>query len=306
MDDLIKRGLTAKRESKYIEFKSAFDVESAAEWCEIVKDIVALCNSGGGVIVFGLDNRGNPTGFDPSPVLEIDPAVITDKVCKYSAVQFSEFEINEGTKGRARLAIFRVYPRKNPIVFNKPGTYETKPGKQQTAFSKGTVYFRHGAKSEPGDSSDLRRLIETRVEEMRSDLLDGVQQVINAPPGAKVAILSDQVFETESEEAFPIRIVEDPSAPQYRKIDTDLAFPYRQKELLKEVNRKLPEGVRINAYDVLSVRRVYDIDGNTKFCHTPLYSSHQYSQAFLEWMVERYSKDKEFFQKARAEYYKLR
>lgn len=48
MDDLIKRGLTAKRESKYIEFKSAFDVESAAEWCEIVKDIVALCNSGGG------------------------------------------------------------------------------------------------------------------------------------------------------------------------------------------------------------------------------------------------------------------
>lgn len=306
MDELVQRALSARRESKYVDFKSTIDVASTADWCEIVKDVVAMCNSGGGVIVFGLDNKGNPAGFDPAPILEIDPAVITDKVSRYTGIQFAEFEILEGTKGRTGVAILRVYPRRNPIVFSKPGTYEVSPGKQQTAFSRGTIYFRHGAKSEPGDSLDLRKLIEKRLEEMRSDFLSGVQQVVNAPPGAKVAVLSDQVFETEADVAFPIRIVEDPSAPQYRKIDTDAAFPYRQKELVKEVNKRLPQGVKINPYDVLSLRRVYDIDENTKFSHTPLYSSQQYSQALVDWMVERHARDKEFFTKARAEYSKLK
>jgi hypothetical protein len=306
MDELVERGLKAKRESKYVDFKSSFDVTSAGEWCEIIKDIVAMCNSGGGVIVFGLDNKGSPTGFDPSPILDIDPATITDKVAKYTGVEYSEFEVLEGTKGRVQLALLRVYPRKNPIVFNKPGTYQVLPGKQQVAFSKGTIYFRHGAKSEPGNSLDVRKVIERRLEEMRNDLLSGVQQVINAPPGAKVAVLSDQVFETEADTAFPIRIVEDPSAPQYRKIDTDFAFPYRQTELVSEVNKRLPKGVSINAYDILSVRRVYDIDDNTKFSHTPLFSSQQYSPALVDWIIDRYEKDKDFFTKARTEYRRLK
>ena len=60
MDDLIRRALIACRESKFIEFKEAFDVSSARDWCELTKDIVALANTGGGVILIGLDNRGNP------------------------------------------------------------------------------------------------------------------------------------------------------------------------------------------------------------------------------------------------------
>lgn len=306
MDRLVERGLKAKRESKYIEFKSSFDVESTGGWCEIVKDIVAMCNSGGGVIIFGVDNKGNPTDYDPAQFLGLDAAVITDKVNKYTGVQFSEFEVMEETIRRAPIAVLRIYPRRNPIVFTKPGTYEIDTGKQRTSFSQGTVYFRHGAKSEPGDSADIRKLIEQRIEEMRSDLLNGLQQVINAPPGAKVAVLSDQVFETETEDAFPIRIVEDPSAPQYRKIDTDVAYPYRQTELIREVNRKLPEGVKINSYDCLSIRRVYDVEGNTKFCHAPLYSSQQYNQAFADWIVKRYERDKDFFLNARSEYRKLK
>lgn len=42
MDDLIKRALIASRESKFIEFKEAFDVSSPRDWCELIKDIVAL------------------------------------------------------------------------------------------------------------------------------------------------------------------------------------------------------------------------------------------------------------------------
>jgi len=48
MPDLIQKALTAKRESKSVEFKETFDPTSPGDWCEVVKDIVAIANSGGG------------------------------------------------------------------------------------------------------------------------------------------------------------------------------------------------------------------------------------------------------------------
>ena len=46
--------------------------------------------------------------------------------------------------------------------------------KQKTAFSAGTVYFRHGAKSEPGTSEDLRASLERELDRIRSSWLDGI------------------------------------------------------------------------------------------------------------------------------------
>ena len=84
MSDLVDRGLKAKRESKFIDFKSAFDPAIAGEWCELVKDVVAMANSGGGVILIGLDNGGSPSKADVKPLLELDPAKILDKIRKYT------------------------------------------------------------------------------------------------------------------------------------------------------------------------------------------------------------------------------
>ena len=54
MPSLIDKALAAKRESKHIEFKEGFDPASGHDWCESIKDIVAIANSGGGVLIFGL------------------------------------------------------------------------------------------------------------------------------------------------------------------------------------------------------------------------------------------------------------
>lgn len=57
MPGLLEKALSAKRESKHIEFKHSFDPTSMGEWCEVINDIVAIANSGGGIIVFGLETR---------------------------------------------------------------------------------------------------------------------------------------------------------------------------------------------------------------------------------------------------------
>ncbi len=209
----IEKALLAQRESKYIEFKSEFNVSSTGAWVEIVKDIVAMANTGGGCILIGASSSGIPNGFDVSNVLALDPADIADKIHKYTGVNFSDYEVHVAEKDDQRLAAMLVNEADTPIAFTKPGTYETEEGKQKTAFSKGTVYFRHGAKSEPGNTSDISKAIERRVERIRDSWLGGIRKVVHAPAGTEVKIQSAGVKETFDSSATPIRLVDDESAP---------------------------------------------------------------------------------------------
>jgi predicted HTH transcriptional regulator len=103
MTDLIERALKAKRESKYIEFKASFNTSSAQDWCEIIKDIVAIANSGGGIIIFGVDDRGLPLHKDLSLLLKLDPADIANKVLKYTATYVPDVEIVELDKNKEKV-----------------------------------------------------------------------------------------------------------------------------------------------------------------------------------------------------------
>ena len=303
--DLIEKAKRAKRESKYLEFKSAFDPSSTEHWCEIIKDIVAISNSGGGVIAFGLDSLGNPTVSDLSSLLALDLSVMGDKIHRYTSVHFSGFDLSEQERDGTRIAVLQIDGSNVPMVFVRPGTYPIKGSHQQkTAFSQGTVYFRHGAKSEPGNSEDLRNVIERNLEIRRRAWLDGIRKVVTAPQGSGVTIFPGEVRESTSPTAVAIRVVDDPSAPAFRVIDPDVTHPNRQKELIDEVNKGLPIGATINSYDVLVVRKTYDTDSREDFYHRSKFGNPQYSYAFVDWLLESYAEDRRFFLKARENYYK--
>jgi hypothetical protein len=299
-----ERATRAKRETRSLDFKERFDPDSTADWTELVKDFMAMANSGGGLIVVGVCNDGSPAKDDVAAVLELDSAKITDKVERYTGVQFAEFEIHEAKRGRKKIAVVEIGAAKDaPIAFTKPGTYPT-PGEkkqQKTAFSQGAVYFRHGAKSEPGTSEDLRAFVDRRLEEMRELWLGRMRQVIEAPDDARMATVQG-VDETGA--PTEIRLTDDPKAIVFGKLDPDQTHPFRQTELIDEVNRQLPDDAHINAHDILSVRRAHGIREATHphFTHEPLYTSAQYSQIFADWIVEQYEQDREFFWKAREAY----
>jgi len=306
MSELVDKGLRAKRESKYVDFKRSFDPSNKGEWCEILKDIVAMANSGGGVIMVGLGNGGKPSGMDVQPVLDIDDAVVVDKLKKYTGQDFPGVEIHEAEKQGYKVAAIVVSPAKIPLVFENVGSYDVGGGKQKTAFSRGTVYFRHGSKSEPGTTNDIRQVIERQLASIRSEWLDGVRKVVSAPEGSVVSVFQGDVTESRSPSAAPIRLVDDPDAPGYRLLSHDTAYPYRQKELIEVVNGMLPKGVEVNSHDILAVRRVHGIDSDRRFQYNSKYASPQYSEDFARWIVDQYKKDSRFFEKARQEYRKVR
>ena len=82
INDILQKVKNAKKESKYIDFKEKFDIDSQRDWCEIIKDIVAMANSGGGIILIGVKNDGMSSEIDIKKILKIDPAKITDKIVK--------------------------------------------------------------------------------------------------------------------------------------------------------------------------------------------------------------------------------
>lgn len=295
----LKAALSAKRETKYIEFKSEFDVGSLGDWCELIKDLIAISNQGGGMIVIGVGNDGKPTGFDVAPVLALDPAKVTDKVGPYIGGQHFECEVLAAEKDGKKVAVLKVAGAEFPLVFTKPGTYPIADNKQKNAFSVGTVYFRHGAKSAPGNTEDLRKHLEKRLAEIRKDWMGGVRKVIRAPTGSVVRVLPPDVRASDSPTATPIRITDDPKAAVMGVADPDITHPYRQIDVIREIKSQFP-GIRLTAFDMLSVRQTHSVERDKKFFYKSKYSSPRYSQAFVDWVLKSYKADKNFFTTAKA------
>ena len=299
----VETAAEAISESASVDFKEQFNPASSKDWCEIVKDIIAIANSGGGCLVFGVRDDGSLTGWNPEPILKLDPATVTDKVSRYTGLQFANFEIVKGNREGRPIAMFVVGEVRVPIVFSKPGTYPVEGGRQKTAFAQGTVYFRHGAKSEPGTTDDLSEMLERRLKEERNHLLANVRKVFQAPPGHGVVVVGDDKIINDEAFGAQMRLTNDPKAPEFRPTKPDTAYPFRQKEVVEEVNRRLVGQCEINAFDILCVRRIHGVDETKpEFFEKRKYSSPQYTERFVEWLIEQYNTDRDFFENARSDH----
>jgi hypothetical protein len=179
-------------------------------WCELTKDIVAIANSGGGIVVFGLDSKGKPTGEGIGQIAATDPADIVNTLAKYIGAPTFEIESVDLKKSSHQLCALLISGASIPHVFQKPGTYDIGGGKQKTAFAVGTVYFRHGAKSEFGNTSDLRSVVERELSAVRRTWIKGVRRVVQAPLDAEIVAIPRERTGTPSPSS--VRAVLDPTA----------------------------------------------------------------------------------------------
>jgi hypothetical protein len=297
----IARLQSAKRESKRLDFKERFDTNSVGDWCEIIKDIVAMANSGGGCILVGPRNDGSPSGWDVAPVLALDPALVTDKIAKYTGVQFSDFEFEAVERDGERTAAIFVRAASVPMIFVTEGVYKDGTGKEKMAFRRGTVYFRHGAKSEVGCPADLKECIEREVERLRRFWLSNIRKIVHAPTGHQVSILPPEVRQSSSPSAQPIRITsDDPNAPVYQMMTPDDIYFLRRTDVVSQGNMRIGEARRVNGFDIDCIRKVYLVD-DTKadFIYKSKFGSPRYSDAFVDWLVKEYERDSAFFDETR-------
>jgi hypothetical protein len=306
---LLERAENAKRESKYIEFKREFDVNSPAAWCEVIKDIVAFTNSGGGIIAFGVNNDGSNSGFDVSPVLNLDLAGITDKLQSYTGHQFEGIEVVEVERESSKIAAFIISGTDMPVPFIRPGTYDAGNGKQKTAFAQGTVYFRHGAKSEAGSYEDFRKWRDEAIEKVRGEWLGGIRKVVEAPAGHAITVVSSPPSPKAGAPrlegmAITARLSAGPGAVQFVPQNTEEIWPYRQKDLLGRINKELNVQPLINGHDILCINSSLNVlRAHPEFAYKPhRLASPQYNDKYANWIITQFKADPKYFQRMREEY----
>jgi Schlafen, AlbA_2 len=307
VENLLRRGRTARRETRNTEFKEQFDPRDDTAWLELLKDFVAFANVGGGVIVIGLGNDGSLSNADVRPVLALDAATMGDKIRRFTGSNFDRFEVHEVERDGGRVAAIIVHEvDEAPLIFTRSGNYRDEQGRQKSAFTIGVVYTRHGAKSEPATSDDLRTFVDGRLDQIREEWLGNISEVMTAPPGSQIAVVT-AIEEDEQGRPTRIRLTTDESAQPYGLLSPDETHPYRQTELVTAMNEALPEGVTVNSHDMLSVRRAHNVEEQTHpaFVHQMRFGSPQYSDAFVDWMVGQYAEDPNFFQQARDRYYEM-
>lgn len=300
----VDRALAAKRESQRVALRETFDVQSDRDWCELLRDVVAMANAGGGAILFGVDLKGRPSGRDVSAAGALERS-LPARLDAYAESRLDELEIVPALKDGVPVVALVVGAAPTPMVFSRACTFETGAGKAGTVFERGALLFRHGAKSRSATTEDLAAAVERRVSAIRKAWLSAVKRIVHAPEGSSIEVLPPEIKDSDSPDAIPIRVVDDPSAPAYRVVDYDRTHPYRQKELLAAFRERAPER-SINQFDLLSVRHVHRTDENPEFSHRSLYGTRQYSERFLNWLLENASRDPHFFESARAEYLRRR
>lgn len=285
--DPTRKAREARRESKSVDFKAQVDPESRRDTCEVVKDIVAIANSGGGIILFGVNDNGTSASVDLAALESLDPSFWVDKVAAYTDVQIVDLHQDSVLRSDGLAVVLIIPPSPLPIIFTRPGTYSVGPKEQRTAFGRGTVYFRHGAKSEPGTNDDIRQIMDRALERVRSLWSKGIRKVVEAPEDAVVHVIRTG-SEGNQQHAQPGRVVADPNAPGFHPQNADDQWPYRQKDVIRLVRERVP-GIKLTSHDVLSIRKVDRLEETRPdFVYRPFKkSAAQFSDAFVEWLASK-------------------
>ena len=307
MTKVLALQIVAERDTENadLDFKSQIDLANDGEVLELIKDMVAIANTGGGLILIGVNDDGTCNESFEYNLQSIDNATIINKIRKYTNVEFSGFEMHNTSKSGKDVLCLNIEPARRPIAFEKPGTYPNPkdPKGQKTAFGQGTVYFRHGSKSETCNNQDLSKFGDSELDRIRESWLGNIRKVVEAPFDHVVKMLPPNVVMRESIDATAIRITDDENAPKYKIENPDDICPFRQKDVVQRVNSLVSDDERINQYDIQSIIHVYNIDDSKpNYYYKSLFGPKQYSAEFVKWIIDQYKEDPLFFIKTREKY----
>lgn len=156
-----------------------------------------------------------------------------------------------------------------------------------------------GPKSEPAEQSDLSYSMERCIERVREKWLGNIRRVMEAPPGARVEVVSTDLRATSSAQASPVRIVSDASVPAVRLLNPDDTHPHRQKDVVAILNDRLKQKA-VTSFDIQCARKALEKQReHPEFFFHSRYGAKQYSNHFIDHLFEQYENDPLFFTKIR-------
>lgn len=180
-------------EDDRVDYKLTMDTKSNKSWLELTKDVSAFANTFGGYLVFGFnDQRKEIQGISRLLADSLkDINNILQKINRnlephITGIRSKTYRIEGKTIGL--LYVPQSFGRTH--VISKDGDFDHLSGKSQTLIRKGTFYVRRSGGNHLGDSRDLDDVIERRIDQFRSALMDKFAKVVYTPATSDVYVLS--------------------------------------------------------------------------------------------------------------------
>jgi hypothetical protein len=300
-------GSGLRADSRAADVIRTFDPASQRDWCELVRDVVAAANSGGGtIVVHGLANRWLP-GSHSHAVKSLTSEALLQRFREFTGSSFANVVVQPVDRQEVHAIRIAVGPALMPIGFTKRGTYlePSERAKEVDVFPAGSFYFRHGDRSEPATGADLRIFFERLLRRVRRQWLRGIRRLVGTPTETLLQsgrLRVDPLITSAPRQRTylqPVRIVEDPNAPALQPQDVDRLYPYRLRDVVAELNRRADRHT-LTTYDIQAVRRQHRLDERPDFVFHLVGAGRRYSPAMVDWLASEWQRDPEFFRAARA------
>lgn len=169
-------------------------------------------------------------------------------------------------------------------------TYDFNP--EELSFEHAKISKRLPAETIKWIKEFQQRIYKTKLELKEEDLnqfhipINFTLAIVHNPKKADIVLSAGR---EASEQGVIIEVPKDP----------DRTHPNRQKEVIEKVNKELQGQCKINQYDIRVIRKLFNVDKNSEWFYQSRIAgrSPQYSDAFVDWLVENAKKDQEFFEK---------
>lgn len=227
------------REMRNQDLKLMFDPADEKAKVDLVKNLIAMANAGGGQIVYGR-NETNTPGVDQSACTTLDSARIADLIERYTSPAPFQVSHNIEDLGSGRfVVILTIDAATYPIVMSRTGDWKgMNSGKDKSLFLVGDIWTRHSTKTERVNYEDLRQWFERVRQEERERLLSRITSLVNLPEGAEIQVVSSQQQPIDS----PQRLLEYAAMrheydPSHLLTSSDLAHIFVNRGGLTQLSR---------------------------------------------------------------------
>jgi hypothetical protein len=190
-------------ETRVIDFKAAMDwkLASKCEKFEILRDVAALANVGGGHIIIGRDGPSFASGsVTPQQAASFDPTLLNTDVHNYLTPAIEcRVEIDEVDNDM--LVVVEVPEfESSPLIFQEVGNCGVAGCKKTPHFRPGDVFIRTKAvqSRRVTDADEMRDIITRAVRKSRDELVTAMQRMLTSPQSVEEP-LPQSPYDTEAE-----------------------------------------------------------------------------------------------------------
>lgn len=193
------------RENMEYEYKE-FEEITDKHYLKIIKIIVSFANTHGGLLEIVTKNGVVEETIEKSFDNKLDVSVLIKKVGKYTLISNIELTVDkEILENSIHYKIHVEEYRKKPIIFEKPGEYDTSEGKK-FLFRKGQIVARYSGSTDFCDNTSLHQLIDELLKRDRDRLFQNVTLSFNVSEDTELLPVNDLG------DSIPVKI--DPKNPK--------------------------------------------------------------------------------------------